>query len=211
MNRGAGTRNGGGAGAATVFIGLGSNVGDRHDHLAHALRVLAERDRLIAVSSVYETEPVGFLDQGRFLNAVAALDTWRRPAELLEAAREIERERGRIRAFPNAPRTLDMDLLLYGDETVDWEGLIIPHPRMRERAFVLVPLLELAPDLVEPGTGRSYETYLRELAGEEPEGGEDPEEPGGGGGQLGLRALRQLGLRRVMGGEELLKGGDAQE
>jgi 2-amino-4-hydroxy-6-hydroxymethyldihydropteridine diphosphokinase len=147
----------------TVYLGLGSNVGDREAHLGHALEGLARAGRLTGVSSVYETEPVGYLDQPPFLNLVARLDTDLDPSELLLRIRGIEAERGREQTFRNAPRTLDIDVLLYGDQEVRMEGLTVPHPRMHERAFVLVPLLELDPDLREPRSGRSYRRLLDRL------------------------------------------------
>lgn len=147
----------------TVYLGLGSNIGDRAAHLAFALRRLADAFSLTGVSSVWETDPVGYVDQGRFLNLVARVETDASPREVLETAVAIERARGRERTFRNAPRTLDIDVLLYGDAVVDEdgegagaEGLEVPHPRMRERPFVLVPLLELEPGLVDPATGAAY-------------------------------------------------------
>lgn len=137
----------------TVYLGLGSNVGDRRAHLGHALRRLADAYELTGVSSVWETDPVGYEDQRRFLNLVARVETDATPRAVLDTARSIEEERGRERTFRNAPRTLDIDVLLYGDAIVDEAGLKVPHARMRERAFVLVPLLELDPGLEDPRTG----------------------------------------------------------
>lgn len=140
----------------TVFLGLGSNVGDRQAHLAHALRRLDEEYELTGVSSVWETDPVGYEDQDRFLNLVARIETGEEPRALLESVRGIEEERGRERRFRNAPRTLDIDILLYGEQVVDEEGLEVPHPRMDERPFVLVPLLELDTGIADPRTGERY-------------------------------------------------------
>lgn len=139
-----------------VFLGMGSNVGDRAGHLAYALRRLGERERVTGVSSVYETDPVGFLEQGPFLNLVARVETIRPAEQLLALCRSIEAGAGRERTFPDAPRTLDIDLLLYGDDRVAAPDLSVPHPRMAGRAFVLVPLLELEPEAREPGTGVRY-------------------------------------------------------
>lgn len=147
-----------------AYLGLGSNVGDREAHLAHALDRLRAEGRLTGVSSVYETDPVGYLDQGPFLNMVARLETERTPEELLAAVVGIESGRGRVRDFPNAPRTLDIDILLYGDRQLRLESLTIPHPRMNKRPFVLVPLLELDPRLREPVTGRGYRDILGALS-----------------------------------------------
>jgi 2-amino-4-hydroxy-6-hydroxymethyldihydropteridine diphosphokinase len=143
-----------------VYLGLGSNVGDRESHLSHALRRLMAESELRAASSVYETDPVGLSDQPPFLNMVVRISTALAPQEVLRLAREIEAERGRVRTFRNAPRTLDIDILLYGREILRREGLIVPHPRMAERAFVLIPVLELDPDITEPGTGRAYHDML---------------------------------------------------
>lgn len=112
------------------------------------------------MSSVYETDPVGFVDQGPFLNLVARLETRLRPRALLALARTIEEERGRERSFRNAPRTLDIDILLYDDLRVSAPGLTIPHPRMRERPFVLLPLTELEPGAREPGSGVEYRAMV---------------------------------------------------
>jgi 2-amino-4-hydroxy-6-hydroxymethyldihydropteridine diphosphokinase len=139
-----------------VYLGLGSNVGDRAAHLAHALARLGEEARITGLSSVYETDPVGITDQPRFLNMVARIEADLEPEQLLHLARAIEAERHRVRTVRNAPRTLDVDILLFGDRQIRQEGLTVPHPRMNERPFVLAPLLELAPDLTEPGTGRRY-------------------------------------------------------
>jgi 2-amino-4-hydroxy-6-hydroxymethyldihydropteridine diphosphokinase len=149
----------------SVFLGLGTNLGDRAAHLAHALARLAEELSVTGVSSVYETDPVGFADQPRFLNMVVRAETARSPDELLALTRGIEAERGREREFRDSPRTLDVDVLLYGDHQVRLEGLTVPHPRMAARPFVLVPLLELAPSLAEPGTGRPYRELLAAAGG----------------------------------------------
>jgi 2-amino-4-hydroxy-6-hydroxymethyldihydropteridine diphosphokinase len=143
-----------------AFLGLGSNMGDRRAHLAWAVHRLAEETRLTGLSSVWETEPVGFVDQPPFLNLVVRVATEREPDALLELAHRIEVERGRERTFRNAPRTLDIDLLLLGDRRVDRPGLTLPHPRMRDRWFVLAPLLELEPELRDPVTGERYQDLL---------------------------------------------------
>jgi 2-amino-4-hydroxy-6-hydroxymethyldihydropteridine diphosphokinase len=109
--------------------------------------------RLAAASSLYRTAPVGYADQPDFVNAVAALDTELSPRGLLDGLLAIERDAGRERSFRNAPRTLDLDLLLYGDATLEDDVLTVPHPRMHERAFVLAPLAEIAPDAEIPGRG----------------------------------------------------------
>ena len=141
----------------TSYIGLGSNLGDREGFLRRALELLRVEPEIdvTAVSSVRETDPVGLVDQPRFLNAVARVETDLAPRELLDRMLAAERELGRRRDGPRfGPRTVDLDLLLYGDEEIDEPGLIVPHPRLAERRFVLEPLHELDPGLVVPGRGR---------------------------------------------------------
>lgn len=144
----------------TAWLALGSNVGDREAHLAHAVRGLEEAGRVTGLSSVYETDPVGYEDQGAFLNMVVRLESRLEPRELLALGRRLEAEHGRERTFRNAPRTLDVDLLLFGDRRVSGDDLTVPHPRMGERPFVLIPLLELDPDLGDPVTGRPFSAML---------------------------------------------------
>jgi 2-amino-4-hydroxy-6-hydroxymethyldihydropteridine diphosphokinase len=148
-----------------VFLGLGTNLGDRPANLARALSALETEGRITALSSVYETDPMGFTDQPRFLNMVARLETDRSADALLQRIRTVEAGAGRERTFRNGPRTLDVDILLYGDAQLHTDGLTIPHPRMRDRPFVLVPLLEIDPDLVEPGTGTPYRELLAAAGG----------------------------------------------
>jgi 2-amino-4-hydroxy-6-hydroxymethyldihydropteridine diphosphokinase len=144
----------------TSYIGLGSNLGDREAFLRRALELLRAEPEIhvTAVSSVRETDPVGLVDQPRFLNAVARIETDLRPPELLDRMLATERELGRRRDGPRfGPRTIDLDLLIYGDEEIDEPGLIVPHPRLAERRFVLEPLHELDPGLVVPGRGRVWD------------------------------------------------------
>jgi 2-amino-4-hydroxy-6-hydroxymethyldihydropteridine diphosphokinase len=140
----------------TVFVALGGNIGDPPAQIRSALRALAALPdtRLVRQSSLYRNPPAGGLDQPEFVNAVAQIETRIGPRELLDRLLEIERAHGRERDYPNAPRTLDLDILLYGGRVVHEPGLAIPHPRMPERAFVLVPLAEIAPDIEVPGRGR---------------------------------------------------------
>lgn len=138
-------------------VGLGANLNDPAAQVDYAL---AELDRLpgtrlIARSRLYASAPVGYVDQPDFVNAVAQVETTLSPRALLEALLEIEHCHGRERSFRNAPRTLDLDLLLYGDARFHEDGLSLPHPRMHERAFVLLPLIEIAPDTRIPGAGRA--------------------------------------------------------
>ena len=148
---------------ATVYIALGSNLGDRAAYLQAALDRLRATVRVTAVSPVYETDPVGYAEQGPFLNAVVAGTTTSTPRGLLRALQGIERASGRARSFPNAPRTLDLDLLSYGTLALDTPDLTVPHPRLYERAFVLVPLADIAPGLVLPGMGGTVAALLADL------------------------------------------------
>jgi 2-amino-4-hydroxy-6-hydroxymethyldihydropteridine diphosphokinase len=138
---------------ATAYLGLGSNLGDRDGNLARALQLLDARVGIDAVSSVYESEPVGYTAQPEFLNLVARTETELGPGDLLEALQAVERALGRERHFRNAPRVIDVDLLLYDQQVLDEPGLEVPHPRMLERDFVLRPLVELKPDLRHPTAG----------------------------------------------------------
>jgi 2-amino-4-hydroxy-6-hydroxymethyldihydropteridine diphosphokinase len=140
-----------------VYVGLGSNLGDRETYLRAALGSLAVEPgiEVVGVSSLRDTTPVGIVDQPRFLNAAVALETDLSPRELLERLLAIERRLGRTRGAEHfGPRTIDLDLLLYGDERVSEPGLELPHPRLHERKFALEPLAELDPALVVPGRGR---------------------------------------------------------
>ncbi|MDR7415318.1 MAG: GTP cyclohydrolase MptA [Armatimonadota bacterium] len=139
----------------TAWIGLGSNLGDRHTNLLEALQQLRERTRIVRVSSVYETEPAYYPDQPWFLNMVAQVETELDPVALFRFLKRIERRMGRQETVRYGPRVIDLDLLLYDDLVLETPELVIPHPRMTERAFVLVPLAEIAPDLVHPQRGQS--------------------------------------------------------
>src|SRR5688572_9857664 len=140
---------------ATAFVGIGSNLGDREGHLRRALELLAAEEgiEIVAVSVLRETEPVGPVSQGHFLNGAAELTTELPPQELLERLLDVEQRLGRVRRERFGPRTIDLDLLVYGDEVIDEPGLTLPHPRLHERRFALEPLAELAPGLVLPGRG----------------------------------------------------------
>ena len=137
-----------------LFVALGTNLGDRERNLARGVHGLAERGlRITRVSSVYETEPVGGPAQGAYLNAVVQADMALPAPEVLASCLEVERAEGRVRNRPNAPRTLDLDLLLYGALVMRTTSLAVPHPRMHERRFVLTPLLEIAPGARHPVLG----------------------------------------------------------
>jgi 2-amino-4-hydroxy-6-hydroxymethyldihydropteridine diphosphokinase len=133
-----------------VYLSLGSNLGDRAAHLRAAVELLLEAGTVKATSSFYETEPVDFRDQPWFLNCVVALETGKTPRELLAHALAIEEKMGRRRTRDKGPRTIDIDILLYGDRVIDEPGLKIPHPAMHERRFVLEPLAEIAPEAFHP-------------------------------------------------------------
>jgi 2-amino-4-hydroxy-6-hydroxymethyldihydropteridine diphosphokinase len=146
-----------------AYVGLGANLGDRESTLRAAVDALGAEDgiEVVAVSTLRETEPVGVGEQPPFLNGVLALDTTLMTRDLLDLLLAVEHRFGRVRvAGEHDPRTLDLDLLLYGDEEIDEPGLTVPHPRLHERRFVLEPLAEVAPGLVVPGRG-DVESLLR--------------------------------------------------
>jgi len=146
-----------------VAVALGSNVGDRRAHLTYAVDCLRALLAMMRVSSFVETEPVGVGSQPKFLNGAAVGDTSLAPRALLESLLTIEIARGRVRAQPGAPRTLDLDLIVYGDAVIDEPGLVVPHPRFRDREFVLAPLAEIAPEIVDPVTKRTARELLAAL------------------------------------------------
>lgn len=148
-------------------IGLGANLNDPAAQVEYALADLDRlpATRLISRSGLYASAPVGYVDQPDFINAVAQVETLLAPRALLAALLDIEHRHGRERSFRNAPRTLDLDLLLYGDAHFHEEGLTLPHPRMHERGFVLLPLLDIAPDTTIPGRGRAAD-WLAACAGQ---------------------------------------------
>ncbi|PKB64891.1 MAG: 2-amino-4-hydroxy-6-hydroxymethyldihydropteridine diphosphokinase [SAR202 cluster bacterium Io17-Chloro-G3] len=144
----------------TVYLGLGSNMGERVENISYALRLLSESVQLDCVSSMYETEPLEYREQDPFLNLVCKAKTKLSPKRLLLRAKSVEENVGRVPTFRYGPRVLDIDVLLFGEEIIDTAELTVPHPRMTERAFVLVPLLEIAPDLVHPSQRLKFKDFL---------------------------------------------------
>lgn len=146
-----------------AFVGIGANLGDPVARVREAITALAAlpQTRLVASSSLYRTAPLGYTAQDDFVNAACLLETDLAPRALLDRLRAIEEAAGRERSFKNAPRTLDLDLLLYGGETIDEPALTVPHPRLHERAFALAPVVELDPVCVIPGRGLAREWLAR--------------------------------------------------
>lgn len=148
-----------------VFIGLGSNTGDKIENIKKAIEELGKvpENKVVDVSTLYRTEPVGGVDQDWFVNAVAELETTLSPRELLNTLLDIERDLGRIRDVKWGPRTIDLDILLYDDLIMDEEGLSIPHPLLQERGFVLVPMAEIAPKVMHPRLKKDMSEIMKSI------------------------------------------------
>lgn len=148
-----------------VFIGLGSNIGDRKKNMEEAMRLLDTPPdiKVEKESSLYTTEPIGFVGQDWFLNSVIEVSTLLSPKALLHRCQAIEEQMGRVRTMLWGPRTIDLDILLYGEEIVEDDELIIPHPNMHKRGFVLVPFAEIAPEVIHPKLNKKASELLRQL------------------------------------------------
>lgn len=149
----------------SVWIGLGTNIEPRETHFIRALEKISSHQQIEMkhISSIYETEPVDYTDQADFLNMVVEIETELNPDEVLRYCQEIENDLGRVRTVRYGPRTLDLDVLIYGKEIVDAPDLSVPHPRMQERVFVLVPLAEINEDIYVPGLDKTVQEILIDL------------------------------------------------
>ncbi len=150
----------------TAYLCLGANLGEREKNLSQALTLLSLKVNLQEISSIYETEPVGYKEQPLFLNLVCRVTTNLSPEELLHLAKDIETRMGRVPNFRNAPRIIDIDILFYDNKIIETPTLTIPHPRLHDRAFVLIPLAEIAPVLVHPKLGKSITQLANDVKGQ---------------------------------------------
>jgi len=146
-----------------IYIGLGSNMGNKEENIRKAIECIKEKCKILKTSSLYETEPVGYEQQDWFFNGVIKAETELEAQPLLKFLQEIEEKLGRVRKIKDGPRIIDLDLLLYGDQIITDENLIVPHPRMQERGFVLIPLNEIEPNFVHPILQKTIQILLSEL------------------------------------------------
>jgi len=152
---------------ATAYLSLGSNLGEREENLCQALTLLSLKVNLDEVSSIYETEPIGYKNQPLFLNLVCRITTNLPPEELLHFAKEIETRMGRVPSEQiNSPRPIDIDILFYDNKIMETQNLTIPHPRLKDRAFALIPLAEIAPDLVHPKLDKNIAQLANAVRGQ---------------------------------------------
>lgn len=151
------------------YLSIGSNIGNRLETFQRAIQLLDDNAgiKIESISSIYETDPIGYTDQACFLNAVIKVSTSLQPEKLLQACLYIENELGRKREFRWGPRTLDLDILLYNQENIETESLFVPHPRMHERAFVIIPLMELDPDIELPNVNAPLDDILNQIPDKE--------------------------------------------
>ncbi|KZZ86553.1 2-amino-4-hydroxy-6-hydroxymethyldihydropteridine diphosphokinase [Bacillus sp. SJS] len=154
---------------AMVYLALGSNMGDRESYLLDAIKLLNEEPEIevTKLSSIYETDPVGYTDQSAFLNMAVEISTTYTPCELLDKTQHIEQSLGRTREIRWGPRTLDLDILLYNHENIETERLIVPHPRLPERAFVLIPLNEINSNAFIPAVNKPVSVIIEQLSDKE--------------------------------------------
>lgn len=153
--------------SVTAYLGLGSNLGDREANLRKALSLLSRHMQLVVVSSIYETEPWGYLAQPKFLNMACGVHTRLEPTELLGVLKQVEAQTGRTPTFRNGPRVIDIDILLYGDLVIESDSLVVPQRSIAKRPFTLVPLNEIAGDMVHPVLGASIRQLLASSPGKE--------------------------------------------
>ena len=144
-----------------VYLALGSNLGDRMANLKAAIASLTPQMIVKKKSSIYETQPWGYTEQGAFLNQVVKAETYEEPEKLLKHLKRLETALGRVPSFPNGPRLIDIDILFYDNLIMFRDNLVIPHPRLHERAFVLAPLADIAPDLIHPTLNKSIKELLK--------------------------------------------------
>jgi len=146
-----------------IYIGIGSNVGNRKNNISNAVKLLKTEFKVIKLSSLYETEPIGIKDQDWFINAVVCVETEANPQEIKKILQNIEKKLQRIKTIKNGPRTIDLDILLYGNEIINEKDLIIPHKEMYKRKFVLIPFNEIAPGVIHPILNKNINTLLNKI------------------------------------------------